>query len=86
MKSREVTDSNNTRWSCVQAFAGTNGDAAKEALERTENSKGEVEVICTPSGGAQTVRLRLDQQWAENLSDETLVSAIEKQTHQSLND
>ena len=86
MKSREVTDNRNTRWSCVQAFAGTNGDAAKEAIQRTENSKGEVEVICTPSGGAQTVRLRLDQQWAESVSDEALVSAIEKQTDHRSND
>ena len=86
MKSREVTDHNNTRWSCVQAFAGTNGDAAKEAIQRAENSKGEVDVICTPSGGAQTVRLRLDQQWAESVSDEALVLAIEKQQDQSSQD
>ncbi|RAW00579.1 hypothetical protein [Pseudochryseolinea flava] len=81
MRSREVTDSNSTRWSCVQAFTGTNGKAAKEAVQLTENSENKVEVICTPSGGAQTVRLRLDPQWDVSVSDEALVSAIEKQTN-----
>jgi hypothetical protein len=80
MKSREVTDKNNTRWTCVQAFAGTQGDAANEAVQRTENSQDKVDVICTPSGGEQTVRLKLEQQWTDKISDEALVGEIQKIT------
>ena len=80
MKSREVTDKNNTRWTCVQAFTGTEGDAALEATRLTEKSQDKVEVICTPSGGAQTVRLQLDKAWTEAISDEALVEAIQNVT------
>ena len=73
---REVTDGENVRWKCIQAFAGTNGKAAQEAVELAANGV-EVEVICTPTGGAQTVRLKLDKDWADRLSDEELVRKIE---------
>jgi hypothetical protein len=76
MKSREVRDTNNVAWSCVQAFSGTNGDAAKRAAQLSKENSETVEVICTPSGGAQTVRLNLDQQWLEKISDDDLVTAI----------
>jgi len=73
---REVRDENNVLWKCIQAFAGTNGRAAKEAAEIAAEGN-EVEVICTPSGGAQTVRLKLKKEWAETLSDEDLLSKIQ---------
>jgi hypothetical protein len=35
-------------------------------------------VVCTPTGGAQTVELELPAGWDEKLSDEELVREIEK--------
>jgi hypothetical protein len=75
MKEREVQDGENIRWKCVQAFAGTNGEAAKAAQNMTENDD-TVEVVCTPSGGAQTVRLQLPRNWTDDTTDEDLVRQI----------
>lgn len=77
MTQREVQDAENIIWTCVQAFAGTSGEAAAEAAERVESAKGKVPVVCTPSGGKQSVRLELAKDWAEDLSDEDLLAAIE---------
>jgi hypothetical protein len=76
MKQREVTDSENTRWTCVQAFsmAEKNTSEKVEALAETEDGK--VTVVCTPSGGAQTVRLELNIGWEEQMTDESLTEAI----------
>lgn len=76
MKQREVTDSNNIRWTCVQAYAGTDGKVAKEIEEKSESDDGQVPVICTPSGGAQSVRISLKKNW-EELQDDELLMAIE---------
>lgn len=59
---REVTDDEGLTWSCLEAVAGP-GD-------------GRVAVVCTPSGGAQSVRLALAPDWAEGLDDAALVRAI----------
>jgi hypothetical protein len=77
MTQREVQDRENITWTCVQAFAGTSGEAAAAAAERVESAEGKVPVVCTPSGGKQSVRLELDRDWAEKLSDEDLLAAIE---------
>jgi hypothetical protein len=77
MRQREVQDSDNVTWTCVQAFAGTSGQAAAEAAERVESADGKVPVVCTPSGVKQSVRLELAKNWAEDLSDEDLLAAIE---------
>lgn len=79
MKQREVTDQQNTTWTCVQAYAGVDGNAAAEATKRSETDAGDVPVVCTPSGGAQTVRLELSKDWFDNLSDEELTTAIATQ-------
>ena len=73
---REVIDQENVQWKCIQAFAGTNGKAAQEAAELATDGE-TVDVICTPSGGAQTVRLKLNKEWADTLSDEELLKKIE---------
>ncbi len=79
MKQREVTDSNNTTWTCVQAYAAVNSEAAKKATDMSEDAEGKVPVICTPSGGAQTVRLQLPKNWFAAVSDEQLLQDIAKQ-------
>ncbi|HEV2862399.1 MAG TPA: hypothetical protein VGX48_15410 [Pyrinomonadaceae bacterium] len=71
---REVTGGDGTVWSCAQAYAGL-GEG--EAAERAEAQGGSVEVVCTPSGGAKTVRLELAAGWEESLGDEELVREIE---------
>jgi hypothetical protein len=76
MEQREVTDQENTNWVCVQAFAGLNKQAAEEAADRIETEDGKVPVVCTPSGGAQTVRLQLNRDWLESYSDEQILEAI----------
>ena len=74
---RDVTDAENTTWSCAQAYAGL-GDspAARAAAERAADAPGAVAVVCTPSGGAQSVRLELPANWAGDLSDDDLLAAI----------
>ena len=79
MKQREVTDKEGTRWTCVQAFSALEGKAGEIAAELSETDEGKVQVVCTPSGGAQTVRLDLEQNWLEELPDEELVAAIESE-------
>lgn len=76
MKQREVTDKENTRWACVQAYSMSDAKVAEKATELTDNARGKVTVVCTPTGGAQTVRLQLDENWEEKMTDESLVEAI----------
>ena len=77
MKQREVTDSNNVRWTCVQAYSGTDGNVSKKVEEMSETDEGLVPVVCTPTGGAQSVRLNLSKDW-ESMSDEALIQGIEQ--------
>jgi Na+-translocating ferredoxin:NAD+ oxidoreductase RnfC subunit len=78
MEQREVTDKNNTTWTCVQAYAGVSGQAAEKATDLAETSEGTVTVVCTPSGGEQTVRLELQTDWLQNFSDEKLLEQLEE--------
>lgn len=78
---REVQDAEGTRWVCAQAYAGLaqGGGGAGEAAAagKGEGDDGRFDVVCTPSGGAQTVRLRLRGGWEDELSDEDLLREIE---------
>jgi hypothetical protein len=75
MKEREVQDDSRLNWKCVQAFTATNGEAAKEARQITEEDQ-HVTVVCTPSGKAQSVRLTLPPDWNEKITDEQLLAQI----------
>jgi hypothetical protein len=66
MIEREIQDRNNTVWKCVQAFSGVSGDLAEKAKE-IEGDRTKVTVVCTPSGGAQTVRLQLNEGWGKTI-------------------
>jgi hypothetical protein len=74
---REVTDNENITWSCIEAYAGlseTSNDAAQAA------QKGDTRiVVCTPSGGARSVRLQLPADWENALDDQTLLQHIAQQ-------
>lgn len=74
MKEREITDPKGISWSCVQAYSGGNGDHSEKVAELTEGDT--IPVVCTPSGGAQSIRLTLPQNWLEALSDEELLDAL----------
>ena len=75
---RAVTDAEQITWTCVQAYAGLGASAAAEALEERRAAEGRgVPVVCTPTGGSQSVRLELATDWMESLSDEALLAEIQ---------
>jgi hypothetical protein len=78
MKQREVMDENNTTWTCVQPLSDTVGKIAEKAEDILKSENGGIPVVCTPSGGAQSVRLALDENW-EQLSDQALLVYIQNQ-------
>lgn len=79
MRQREVTDNEKITWTCVQAFSGTEGDAAEEAIKLSEEKGDNVVVVCTPSGGAATVRLELPKNWEEQMKEEEILACIHRE-------
>ncbi|MBD1909442.1 MULTISPECIES: hypothetical protein [unclassified Leptolyngbya] len=71
MEERDVTDSQGTTWTCVQAYSGLSDDAAQ-----VKGNENKYWVVCTPSGGAQSVRIQLENDWQHACSDETLLNQI----------
>lgn len=76
---REVTDEEGLKWTCVQAYAGLAGGAGDKGAARVEGEGDTYEVVCTPSGGAQSVRLELPGDWESSCSDEELLRRIAAQ-------
>jgi hypothetical protein len=76
MNQKEVTDADGTTWTCVQAYATITDKKIEEVAKRTEGNSKEIPVVCTPSGGAQSVRLQLPLNWIEQLPDEELLKKI----------
>lgn len=77
---REIQNQNEgITWSCVQAYAGLSNNREKQEAARVAGEPDLIEVVCTPSGAAQTVRLQLPSDWENSLSDEDLLAEIEKQ-------
>ena len=79
MKQREVQDGENVRWVCAQALAGVATGVATEAAAQLVSDAGTVPVVCTPSGGARTVRLELREGWETSLSDDELLAEIARE-------
>jgi hypothetical protein len=79
---REISDEEGITWTCVQAFAGLGEDAEKAEAARVEGSSDRYHVVCTPSGGAKSIRLRLPGDWDESFTDEQLLDAIRAQATQ----
>ena len=75
MEQREVADKANVKWTCVQAYSGTDEQSQKQVTEKTQEA-GKVQVVCTPSGGAKSVRLELVTDWLQKLSDDELIDQI----------
>ncbi|HEX2528270.1 MAG TPA: hypothetical protein VHL31_18455 [Geminicoccus sp.] len=73
---RDVTDAEGTVWSCIQAFAGLGNDRHKAEAAKVEGPPDRVHVVCTPSGGAASVRLELPVDWETAMADDELARAI----------
>ena len=74
---REVTDGDGVTWACVQAYGGLSGGEENEEAARVEGAGDLFQVVCTPGGGAQTVRLELEGGWEESLSADELLKKID---------
>ncbi len=75
---REITDEDGITWSCIQAFAGLANAPEKTDAARVGNSD-RLRVVCTPSGGAGSVRLELPKGWEAGMPDCDLLQEIRKQ-------
>ena len=73
---REVNGGDGISWSCVEAYAGLSDGGGGGAAERAAAGD-TLTVVCTPSGGAKTVRLELARDWETSLGDEELLRKIE---------
>ncbi len=76
---REITDSNGITWTCVQAYSGLDSSAEKQDAAQVKGQENTYWVVCTPSGGAQSVRLKLEGDWDTSYSDEALLNEIQAQ-------
>jgi hypothetical protein len=72
---REVTDADGVTWSCAPAYAGLATDGAMPEQAKVDGTD-RYTVVCTPSGGAQTVRIEVPEDWEAAWSDEEVARAI----------
>ena len=73
--SREISDGEGITWTCIQALAGLGNEPQKAEAARVAGTPDRVHVVCTPSGGAKSVRLELPAGW-ESFPDGQLLDAI----------
>ena len=76
---REITDDDDVTWSCIQAFAGLGNNPEKTDAARVDGSD-RLRVVCTPTGGAASVRLELHDGWEAGMSDSDLLQEIRKRS------
>jgi hypothetical protein len=80
---REVTDPDGITWTCIQAFSGLGKDPDKMEAARVDGEEDAFQVMCTPSGGAQSVRIELPGDWEQAISEEQLLDMIQGQLKQA---
>ena len=73
---REITDADGVTWSCIQAFAGLGNGPEKAVAAGVGSAADRFRVVCTPSGGAKSVRHELLSGWEERCSDQEILEAI----------
>ncbi|GAA6618856.1 hypothetical protein [Scytonema sp. NUACC26] len=78
---REVTDADGITWSCLQAYAGLSDSEENQAAARVNEARNTLWIVCTPSGGAKSVRLELPSEWETSYSDEALLGEITVHQH-----
>jgi hypothetical protein len=74
---RKIIDTNGITWTCVQAFTGLSDQAEHQEAAQVKGQEDTYWVVCTPSGGTQSVRLKLSRGWVRDDSDETLLKEIQ---------
>ena len=74
---REITDSNGITWSCVQAYSGLDNNAENQDAAQVKGQEDSYWVVCTPSGGAKSVHIKVPPRWHEQMSDAELLAAID---------
>lgn len=74
---REISDRNNITWKCIQAYSGLSNDEENQDAAQVKGEEDTFWVVCTPSGGAKSVRLKLQGDWEKSYSDEMLLKEIE---------
>ena len=79
---REITDSDGIIWTCIQAFSDLGKDPEKTEAARVDGKADAFQVVCTPSGGARSVRIELPGDWEQNTSNEELLDIIRDQAVQ----
>ncbi len=76
---REITDSDGITWKCIQAYSGLDNNAENRDAAQVKGQEDTYWVVCTPSGGAKSVRLKLQGEWEKSYSDEMLLDEIQAQ-------
>ena len=76
---REITDRDGITWTCVQAYSGLSHNAENQEAAQVKGEEDTYWVVCTPSGGAKSVRLKLQGEWEKSYSDEMLLNEIQAQ-------
>lgn len=79
---REVTDADGITWTCVEAYAGLSDQDKNHEKAQVNGLDNTYWVVCTPSGGAKSVRLELQGEWETSYSDSALLSEISAQRQQ----
>lgn len=79
MKQRTVIAPDLTTWTCIQAYAALDGEEPDQLEDDSSDAEGHVPVVCTASGGASSLCLELDPDWAEAMPDAELLLAIASQ-------
>jgi hypothetical protein len=69
--------------SCIQAFSGLGKDPEKTEAARVNGGADAFQVVCTPSGGAQSVRIELPGDWEQKISEEQLLDMIRARLDQA---
>lgn len=78
---RVVNDKDGITWTCIQAFTGLSNETENQEAAQVKGQEDTYWVVCTPSGGAQSVRLKLSGDWETSYSDEALLHEIESESH-----
>lgn len=75
---REVSDPDGTTWTCVQAVSGISNCTDNKDAAQFKGQPDAYWVVCTPNGGAKSVRLQLPEEW-DTYADQELLNEIKAQ-------
>lgn len=73
---RDVTDDEGITWTCTPPYAGLAAEGAMPDAARVEGSDERYHVVCTPAGGARSVRVEVPADWETAWDDATLGAAV----------